>query len=189
MVKVNVGHQTLDIWHQTSDFGHQISDILRQKTNISHRTSDIGHGEQTSDIRYQPSHITHRTSNIRHQTSDLGHQASDISASWLSKWEPLVTDTEAENCSSRYWLKLWDNWAQKWWFLTHLPLPTITILAHKWPNNRRIFLPTNRTSDGNFFFFFCSLAELSSPDSSINSIRQTKLYLLKLPSRVLSPPS
>ena len=56
-----------------------------------------------------------------------------------------------QNCSSRYWLKPWDNWAQKWWFLTHLPLPTITILAHKWPNNRRIFLPTNRTFDGIFF--------------------------------------
>ena len=177
MVKVNVGHQTLDIWHQTSDIGHHTnthrtshshtSDIRHRTSDIKYRTSyvkkqasTIGHhisdtgnriGQQTSDIRYQPSDIRHRTSNIRHQTSDLGHQTSYIAASWLSKFQqPLATDTEVENCSSRCWLKLWDNCAQKWWFLTHLPLPTITILARKWPNNRCIFLLTNRTFDGLF---------------------------------------
>ena len=177
MLKVNVGHQTLDIWHQTSDirhqtshkhtsditqshighqtsdFGHQISDIFRQKTSINHRTSYIGHGEQnrTTDIRHQISTIRHQTSHIKHQTSDLGHQTSSIATSWLSKFQqPLATDTEVENCSSRCWLKLWDNCAQKWWFLTHLPLPTITILARKWPNNHRIFLLTNRTFNGLF---------------------------------------
>ena len=38
-------------------------------------------------------------------------------------------------------------WAQKWWFLTHLLLPTITILARIWPNgrSRRFFLPRNKT--------------------------------------------
>ena len=34
---------------------------------------------------------------------------------------------------------------KKWWFLTHLLLPTITILARQWPNDRRVFLPTNKT--------------------------------------------
>ena len=32
--------------------------------------------------------------------------------------------------------------------LTHLLLPTITILAQKWPNVRLIFLPTNETLEG-----------------------------------------
>ena len=49
------------------------------------------------------------------------------------------TSTEVNN---------WDNWAQKWWFLTHLLLPTISILARKWPNGRRVFLPTNKTFEG-----------------------------------------
>lgn len=161
MVKVNVGHQTSDICIglRTSDIKYRTSYVKKQTSTIGHQISDTGNriGQHTSDIRYQTSHITHRTSNIRHQTSDLGHQASDISASWLSKWEPLVTDTEAENCSSRYWLKLWDNWAQKWWFLTHLPLPTITILAHKWPNNGRIFLRQIELLTA--FFFFAVLWE------------------------------
>ena len=33
--------------------------------------------------------------------------------------------------------------------LTNLLLPTITILARKWPNGRRVFLPTNETLEGN----------------------------------------
>lgn len=53
-------------------------------------------------------------------------------------WDmPLATDTETNNidqCFSR-WLKQWDNWVQ-WWFLNHLPLPTLTILVcNEWPNS------------------------------------------------------
>ena len=40
----------------------------------------------------------------------------------------IATDTEVNNCFSKI-LKQWDNWAQTWWLLTHLLLPTITILA------------------------------------------------------------
>ena len=32
--------------------------------------------------------------------------------------------------------------------LTHLLLPTITILARQWPNERRVFLPTNEIFEG-----------------------------------------
>ena len=40
------------------------------------------------------------------------------------------------------------HWAEKWWFLSHLLLPMITILAHKLPNSYRVFLPTNKTFVG-----------------------------------------
>ena len=43
------------------------------------------------------------------------------------KYPQLATDTEVNNCFII--LKQWDNWAQKWWFLTQILLPTITILA------------------------------------------------------------
>ena len=44
------------------------------------------------------------------------------------KYPRLATDTEVNNCFSIL-LKQWDNWAQKWRFLTQILLPTITILA------------------------------------------------------------
>ena len=56
------------------------------------------------------------------------------------KLPQLATDTVVNNCLII--LKQWDNWAQKWWFLTNVLLPTISALAR---NDRTA---TNKTFEG-----------------------------------------
>ena len=83
---------------------------------------------------------------------------------------------------SQYIIKQWYNWTQKWWCLTHLLLPTITILACKWPNGPHDFFPTNKTFEGNLFTYCLEI----SPKGVMNSFCTWNHSVKKLLNLVLS---